>query len=237
MSIKKDSLGDRMKNYEDCYRIKLPKRTYTCLRFDGRAFHSLVKRMKAEKPFDLRLMKRMDETAKHLCSEISGSVIGYVQSDEISIVLQDFVDIDTQPWFDGNIQKMVSVGSSIATAYFNANTEGMNPAMATFDCRAFIIPDPTEISNCLLWRYRDWVRNSVQMLARSKYSHKELHGKNVSDMHEMLYKKQVNWADLDQSIKNGRLIVKTEKGWEVKPAHDNGKDFREFVLSQLPKYN
>jgi tRNA(His) 5'-end guanylyltransferase len=233
---KADSLGDRIKgNYEDRYRFYFPRRTNTILRIDGRGFHNLVKKIKAEKPYDVRLMKRMDDTAKFLCENIEGAKIAFVQSDEISILLTDYSSIDTQAWFDGNLQKIVSVSASLATAYFNANTEGMIPALATFDSRAFIIPDPTEISNYFLWRKIDWERNSISMLARSNYSHKELHGKKVSDMHEMLYKKNINWAKMDQSIKNGRLIVKRMDGWKVIPAQSDRKEFREFIMDYLPK--
>lgn len=44
-----DSLGDRMKRqYEDRTRLMLPRRTYTILRCDGKAFHTLTRR--CEKP-------------------------------------------------------------------------------------------------------------------------------------------------------------------------------------------
>jgi len=37
---RRDALGDRMKRYEAATGYVLPKRTYTILRVDGRAFHS-----------------------------------------------------------------------------------------------------------------------------------------------------------------------------------------------------
>lgn len=40
----KDSLGDRMKaQYEDRTRVILPRRTYTLVRVDGKAFHTFTR--------------------------------------------------------------------------------------------------------------------------------------------------------------------------------------------------
>lgn len=41
----KDSLGDRMKSYEDSYRISLPARMPVIIRIDGKAFSYIYKRM------------------------------------------------------------------------------------------------------------------------------------------------------------------------------------------------
>jgi hypothetical protein len=60
--------------------------------------------------------------------------------------------------------------------------------------------------NAFIWRQRDWERNSLQMLARSHFSHKQLHGKGRQDMHDMLHKIDVNWAELSPREKNGTFI-------------------------------
>ena len=113
-----DDLGNRMKGqYEDRTRYSLPRRTYTIIRLDGKAFHTFTRNMK--RPYDENLMKIMDETAKFLCEEIQGAQFAYTQSDEISLLLTDFEKITTDAWFDGNIQKMVSVAASLATQEFN----------------------------------------------------------------------------------------------------------------------
>ena len=106
-----------MKRYEETTRFTLPRRTYTILRVDGRAFHSWTRGL--AKPYDNQLMDCMDAVAVALCSQISGSQFAYVQSDEISILAVDFLDTETQSWFDGNVQKWASVGASIATMAFN----------------------------------------------------------------------------------------------------------------------
>jgi len=220
----KDSLGDRMKTYyEDRTRIYLPRRTYTVIRIDGKAFHSYTKGL--ERPFDLGLIEDMNETTKFLCENIQGTKLGYVQSDEISIVLTDFDNLGTSAWFDNNIQKMVSIASSMTTAKFNqlrfqrgigidelkpvkASTIIKQFKLATFDARVFTIPTKTETINYFIWRQEDATRNSIQSVAQSLYSHKELHLKNTNQMQEMIYQKGINWNEYDSGLKRGRLIVK-----------------------------
>lgn len=113
-----DDLGDRMKaHYENRVRYVLPRRTYTIVRVDGKAFHSYTRHF--ERPFSTLLAEAMDSTAMAMCKAMQGAQLAYVQSDEISVLLTDFEKPDTEAWFDGNVQKIVSVAASIATATFN----------------------------------------------------------------------------------------------------------------------
>lgn len=105
MAKKNDSLGDRMKGYEGVSRNFLTRRVPAIIRLDGKAFHTFTKGM--EKPFDLVLTQAMQETMKHLCENIQGCVLGYTQSDEITLVLTDYATIQTDAWFGYNIQKML----------------------------------------------------------------------------------------------------------------------------------
>ena len=163
-----------------------------------------------ERPYDERFMNAMNHTAMHLCLDIQGAVMAYVQSDEISILLTDFDKITTDAWFDGQVQKIVSVAASMATGYFNAylnhDLGKAEQKMAFFDARVFTIPDPVEVENYFVWRQKDAIRNSLAMTAQSLYSHKKLHGKSQADMHEMLYAKGKNWNDLPDGFKRGRTI-------------------------------
>lgn len=117
MSNARDSLGDRMKKYEYITRTHLIPRTPVIIRLDGRAFHTFTKGFK--RPFDLVFAKAMQETMKHLCESIQGCVLGYTQSDEITLVLVDYQTLDTDGWFDYNIQKVVSIAAASATLAFN----------------------------------------------------------------------------------------------------------------------
>lgn len=219
------SMGDRFKNYyENCYKTYLPRRMPLIIRLDGKAFHTLTRN--CEKLFDKNIINLMDETAKYLCENIQGAQLAYVQSDEISILVHNYKRLTSSAWFDNELQKIVSVSASLATSKFNYhqianklkqwNEEDRDMdldkelKLAHFDSRAFVLPE-NEVCNYFLWRQKDWERNSIQMLARSLYSHKELQGKKHTDLQEMCFQKGHNWNDLEISLKRGRCIVKEIK--------------------------
>lgn len=206
MGNKKDSLGDRMKEfYENRTRNFLPRRTYTIIRVDGKAFHSYTRGL--IRPFDEKLVNDMDETACYMCKNIQGAKFAFVQSDEISILLTDFEGLTTDAWFDGNIQKMASISASLATAKFN---ELRPNKIALFDSRVFTIPSDIEVENYFIWRQQDTTRNSISSVAQSMFSHQELENKNTDQMQEMCFQKGVNWNDFSAKLKRGRLIVKQD---------------------------
>lgn len=210
--MKKDELGERMKRYENITRQSLPPRTYTVIRLDGKAFHTYTKGF--ERPYDIRLMRVMDNTAIALCERLQNVRYAYVQSDEISILMSDFESIHTDAWFKGNIQKIVSVSASIATAHFNngmyldEDILARMDKIAYFDSRTWSIPDRDEVFNYFLWRQQDATRNSIQMGAQKLYSQKQLNGKNTSELQEMMWQKGQNWNDYPVGFKRGRIILK-----------------------------
>lgn len=112
-----DDLGKRMKRYEKVSRNYLVRRTPVIIRIDGKAHHSFTKGFK--KPFDNIYIDAMNDTMLQLCQRIQGCVFGYCQSDEITLVLQDYATIKTDAWFEYNIQKLTSISASMATLYFN----------------------------------------------------------------------------------------------------------------------
>jgi len=198
-------------NYEYRAKQSLTRRMPVILRLDGRAFHTYTRGF--ERPFDQSLHDAMIETSRELMSQIQGARMVYTQSDEISILVCDYDRLTSEPWFDFNAQKMCSVGASIATATFNRKLVFDNKT-ATFDCRAFNIPRE-EIPNYFYWRWLDCERNSIQMLAQSLFSHKELQGLGRSDLHEKCWsEKGINWADLDDWKKNGTFLVRENIGVE-----------------------
>lgn len=115
--MKYNEFDKRMKKYEFVSRNYLTTRMPVIIRIDGKAFHTFTKGMK--KPFDDILSETMQLTMKYLCENIQGCVLGYTQSDEITLVLVDYKNIDTSAWFDYNIQKCASVAASMATLAFN----------------------------------------------------------------------------------------------------------------------
>lgn len=204
-----DSLGDRMKNqYEDRTRWMLPRRTWTVIRCDGKAFHSFTSG--CVKPFDANLNGAMCSAALGLVREAQGAKFCYIQSDEISVLLTDFDRIETQALFDGNAQKIVSVAASVVTGCFNAVYTNRSPAI--FDARVFTIPDPVEVENYFIWRQKDAIRNSVQSLAQAHFSAKQLHGCDQKTMLAMLDERGVPWNKSSVNVQRGTAILRGQDG-------------------------
>lgn len=215
-----DDLGKRMKGYEDSYRFYLPRRLPLVIRLDGKAFHTYTRGL--SRPYDEPLMSAMNEVAKKLCKEVQNTVVAYTQSDEISLLLIDYKSRDSGSWFESNLQKVVSVSAGLASAKMTALSSKIfnETKEACFDARVFVLPE-SEVINYFIWRQKDWIRNSLSMLAQSIYSSKELHGKKRDELHEMCFQKGYNWANLHSHLKNGRLIIKeqTQRLREIQQGH------------------
>lgn len=234
-----DDLGKRMKEYyEQIPKTRLMRRCPVAIRIDGKCFSTFTKGFK--KPFDEILMKSMQETMKYLCENIQGCVFGYTQSDEITLILVDYKKLNSGAWFDYEVQKMCSIGASMATMYFNkvfyyyANEyvvdnfgddesdilyiEALSKSVhagAMFDCRCFNIPKE-EVTNLIYWRQIDAARNSIQMVGRAYFSHNQLKNKNTSAIQDMLMDQfGVNWNDFPVTQKRGTSCIKRETGWEI----------------------
>ncbi|WP_396137105.1 tRNA(His) guanylyltransferase Thg1 family protein [Bacillus sp. AG4(2022)] len=202
------NFGDRMKVYENSYRINLPKRMPVILRIDGTHFHTYTRGM--SKPFDEDLVNAFWETCTYLAENIMGCKVVYHQSDEISLLLTNYDKLTTQSWFDNNLQKLVSVSASMATAKFNEVMRKKYPdkQLATFDSRAWVIPHD-EVCNYFLWRQQDATKNSISMVAQANFSHKELQGLNGKQMQDkLMLEKGVNWNDTPIWQKRGVCVVK-----------------------------
>lgn len=237
--IKKDSLGDRQKAYEAVNdRILVPKMPFI-IRVDGKAFHTYTRGF--VKPFDNIMGTTMIEVTKKLCEEIPGAVLGYTQSDEITIVCKYTDRIVSQAWFNGRVRKIETIAASKATKWFNKifsekvhdyieNFEGTKEykntlrlfynkkiGMAEFDARVFNIPEWDCINN-VIWRQQDATRNSVEAVGHANFSTKELHKVNCDGIKEMLLKqKNINWeSDFTPYQKYGAFCYKIKETKKVK---------------------
>lgn len=213
-----DSLGDRMKAYEQVSRGALVRRCPVVVRVDGRAFHSWTRSL--EKPFDFGLVRWMREAAAATAAELQGAELVYAQSDEASFLLTDFARVETQPWMGYVLSKVVSLSASTFTAAFNDAARASGLRSATFDSRAFNIPFD-EIANYFLWRARDWRLNSVLGLAQAHFSAKQLDGVGQEQALIMLAEKGVRWVELPQHLRCGSFFLVKERRWlsDVEPQY------------------
>lgn len=238
-----DALGDRMKEYESRNQYFLQRRTPVIIRVDGKAFHTFTRGF--QKPFDEVLGNAMVRTMEYLCQNISGCIFGYVQSDEITLVLQDYRKLNTDAWFGYRTDKLCSIAASMATMAFNkyftefayeVRPDGIrlsDPQEANyksilykaaekgamFDARCFNIPKE-EVCNCIYWRQLDATRNSIQMVGQANFSHTELQGKSCNEIQDMLHEQRgINWNDFPTRWKRGVAWTKT-----------NGTDYEMPIL-------
>lgn len=199
-----DALGDRMKMYESAesgrrFMPLLP----ILARIDGRRFSAFTRGF--QRPYDQRMAQAMIATTGKLVEE-TNACMGYTQSDEITLTWHS-LDIKSQVWFDGRVQKMVSQLAAQAMLHFFCTIpEEWQHRMPTFDARAWQVPNRTEGANVFLWREWDATKNSLTMAASEHYSHNELHGKNGADKHEMLHAKGINWNDYPAAFKRGTFV-------------------------------
>ena len=234
-----DDLGTRMKEfYEQVPKTRLVRRMPVAIRIDGKAFHTFTRGFR--KPFDHILIKTMQETTKYLCENIQGCVLGYTQSDEITLILVDYQKLTSSAWFDYEVQKLCSISASMATMAFNKyfaknvddyrfdkwdgiskyekGTEEYIKTLlkavekgAMFDARCFNIPKE-EVTNLIYWRQLDATRNSIQMVGQANFSHKELQNKSCNDIQDMLHEqKGINWNDYPTVYKRGTACIKNRK--------------------------
>ena len=209
----KTTLGDRMKQYEaesekyGCKDMRAP----VVIRLDGSSFHTWVKKAGCVKPFDNRMIDCMKLTALDLCNGISSCVMGFVQSDEISLVLRNDKSGDSEPWFGNRMQKLCSTSASMWGCHFNSHAReifGEDVPFAYCDSRVIYLPNKDEVYNCLLWRQRDCIRNSISGQAQAYFSAKELNKKNSDVMLAMLRESGQDWEFLPTCKKYGSLIHK-----------------------------
>lgn len=200
-------LSDRMKSYEGAFRETFEGNNPIMVRVDGKAFHTYTR--DCVEPFDIKFHEAMDEAAKALCSEIQGAVMAYVQSDEISVLINPRKSSGTMMWFDGNIQKIISVTAAIASTVVTIESRNMFDEIrqALFDSRAFELP-VSELANYFIWRQSDALRNSVQSMARSVFSHKALNGKSNAEMRQMLADMGSSWDAVPVRFQRGRTVIR-----------------------------
>lgn len=187
------------------------------VRIDGAGFSRFTRGM--ERPFDPRMSRSMIETTKAIMQSYH-AVVGYTQSDEISLV---FHDAEHETHHGGKFQKIVSRLASKATATFtvvalaNGLQEFVERMAPEFDARAFAVANLDEAMKVIWWREIDATKNAVSMAARSVFSHKQLHGKNKDDMLTMLAESGVDFEAYPSFFKSGTYVHRVTELRDLTP--------------------
>lgn len=247
-----DAFGDRMKRYEAVSDTKLINLSPVIVRLDGRAFHTLTKKL--DKPYDVKFSQAMTSTMWHMVRTVQNCVFGFTQSDEISLLVIEPTYI-SDSWFDNRVQKIVSIAAAEASCFFRdyinrtLRAFGADPKYlpfsekAVFDCRVFNIP-VHEVSNYFIWRQQDCLRNAILGVGQTLFSQKRISGLNcVQVVEKIKAEKDIDFYEYyPQEYIWGKIGYKcnTEKGVEIyTDAMIPAPDFKEdrFTIEQhLPDY-
>lgn len=190
--------GEKFKQLEREFEMRLDKNKFFGIRLDGRAFHTFTKGF--NRPYDMELMNIMDEAVKRVITDVlPEALFGYTQSDEITVYV---APNEHGHVFNGKVQKIVSVAASTVSAVLAQNYGyGMIPA---FDGRVFQLDSLDEIHENLTWRRLDARKNAITMAAHALYGHKKLEGVSTRERIEML--QGTEFERLPEGFMNGRIV-------------------------------
>lgn len=204
----KDGLGDRCKEYEQAEAGRRAVRGLPLLaRLDGRAFHTFTRDL--ARPYERGLSLAMIETARTLVAELN-ALVGYTQSDEITLAWYEPADSVSDYLFDGRFQKLASVAAGLASARFGQlvreHLPGKAGATPHFDCRVWQVPSLADAADVFVWREDDAGKNSISMAAGAYYADAELDGQHSGRKLELLAHAGVDWHAYPAFFQRGTYL-------------------------------
>lgn len=238
--MKFESLSDKCNYYRSLADDSLLPGTYMLAMLDGRSFSKMVKK-RFKLPFDDDFIRIMNKTAQTLAEKVQGVKIGFVQSDEISLLLTDFDQPGMDSFFGYRKCKLLSILASIATGVFNKerilmmkdrfDIEAYEPIQ--FDCKVWNVPTWNDAYAWFLYRQLDCIRNSKQQVAQQYFSHKQLEGLTTDDQIQKLKDEdQIDWwHDFDDGKKFGRFLRKEKEQFHNE---EHGTDYERSIWRILP---
>ena len=249
------TLKDKCNYYRDLTDYRLLPNGYVLVMIDGKNFSSLIKN-KFEKPFSDFFINTMNNTCEHLLKNIQGCVGGFVQSDEISLLIKDTPE--TCLPFDGRMCKLLSIIPSLATSYFtkeiikhfiftshgdslsHLNTidfsanfiENIINEMKdyVFDCKCWNSPNENESFSWFLYRQIDCIRNSKQQFCQTYLPHKKLMKKNTDEQVQLCIDETGHdWNEISDDKKYGRFFFKDS----ITKVNDNGEEYKRRIWNMV----
>lgn len=230
-------------NYENVSKTRLVRRMPVAIRIDGKAFHTftrgfkkpfdwiLIKSMQETTKYlceniqgcvfgytqsdeitlilvdydKLETCAWFDYEVQKLCSitaSMATMIFNKVFSNNVRMENMDYKSSMIPQSMEFQ-QKMMKYHETLT----NAMIKG-----AMFDARCFNIPKE-EVTNLIYWRQLDATRNSIQMVAQSQFSHKELQGLSCNKLQDkLLIEKNINWNNYPTEVKRGSSCIKNEEG-------------------------
>jgi tRNA(His) guanylyltransferase len=238
-----------MKNCEIYSDLKVPCGSKIIIRADGRNFSKLSQDLELERPYDSHFAKLMLEVCSDFFIEFSPQFI-FTFSDEINILLSEIP-------FNGRVEKLNSVFASFIAGsftknlmkyseYFDIDQRHFKPV--SFDSRVIPLNNNGVIEyfkkrqneawrNCLngysYWKLREEYdkSSSVEILNKKK----------SSELHELLFERGLNMAEIPSWQRKGMGIYKKSQEVEgYNPLTDEkvkSKRLRLYKDCDLPLFN
>lgn len=205
--MNKKELGDKMKQYERECNFKIDTSKPVVIRLDGNSFSKFTKKNKFTKPFDERMTRAMKVATEKVMEYCSHVVLGYTQSDEITIILNKMSEED-EFFMGGRVNKICSLLASKCSVEFNKALakEGVD-AHGIFDCRVFNTTKDDAI-NALYWRQLDCWKNCVSIIAHTLLTG-SMHKVSTKEKIKRLKEEGIDvYSDFDKKYHNGLTLYK-----------------------------
>ena len=157
------SLGERLSEYESIFDISIMKRVPIIVRLNIRNYKKILPNIK--KPFSKVFSDIMHQCTLYIISQIQDAVFGYSFNDEINIILRNDRDLDTEPWNNNNLQKIISSVTSYAINGFEKSVELFSDLDIVADCvvntKVWPISNISESGNYLISRQDSCIKQAI----------------------------------------------------------------------------
>lgn len=208
-----------MRIFERYNYLTILPNSFFAIRVDGRNFHTEVKKMKMERPFDKKLRNAINKAIKIVMKDF-GCIFAYTESDEVTFLFPKETNI-----FDRRVEKLVSLVASRMSVEFSKSNiaKGTSP---TFDARVLELPSDDLVIKCFQWRQMDSHRNAistqcfwrlVQSGKTERQADKILLGMKDKDKNELLFKNfNCNYNNTPEWTRKGTMFYfkeYTKKGF------------------------
>lgn len=210
---------EEMRKLERYNRLSILPDCFFAIRVDGRSFHTEVKKMKIERPFDKKLRNAINEASKSVMKDF-GCLFAYTESDEVTFLFHKFSEI-----FDRRVEKLVSLVASKMSVEF-ARSKIAKGTCPIFDARVLELPSDDLVIKYFQWRQMDSHRNAITThcfwrLVKSGESERKatkiLEGMKDSDKNELLFSRfNCNYNNTPEWTRKGTMFyIKeyTKKGY------------------------
>lgn len=237
--MKYDALGTRMKKYECVTRTYLVNRCPAIVRVDGKAFHTFTRAFKKpfDRILVKTMQETMKYLCENIqgcvfgytqSDEITLVLVDYKKIDscawfdyniqKCASISASLTTLSFNKFFKQNIEEYdfawrhsLTLHSVEIQEEHRKYIETLRKASdkgAMFDARVFNIPKE-EVTNCVLWRQNDAIRNSIEMVGHANFSQNQLHKKSCNEIQDMLMlQKGINWNNFLTHLKRGSCCIR-----------------------------